>query len=96
MKQMSAADFKARCLAVMDQVRATGEPVTVTKRGVPVVRVVPAPAAAADALGFMAGKFRITGDIVSPATPLSDWSIFRDAPPPRPMRRRASRRTPAK
>lgn len=35
MKQMSAADFKARCLAVMDQVRSTGEPVTVTKRGVP-------------------------------------------------------------
>ncbi len=96
MKQMSAADFKARCLAVMDQIRATGEPVTVTKRGVPVVRVVPAPAAAADVLGFMAGKFRITGDIVSPATPLSDWSVLREAPPPRPQRRRKQCRTPAK
>ena len=39
MKQMPAAEFKASCLAVMDKVQATGEPIVVTKRGVPVVKL---------------------------------------------------------
>ena len=41
MKQMRASAFKARCLKVMDHVKATGEPVVVTKRGAPVVKVIP-------------------------------------------------------
>lgn len=72
MKQMSAAEFKAKCLAVMDRVRATGEPVVVTKRGKPVVRVAPAPVAGRSPLGSLAGTFEITGDIVGPASDLSD------------------------
>jgi prevent-host-death family protein len=39
-KIMSASSFKARCLAVLDEVAATGRPVLVTKRGKPVARVV--------------------------------------------------------
>lgn len=39
--KMSASEFKARCLAVLDEVRATGEPVVITKRGRVVARVVP-------------------------------------------------------
>ena len=60
MKQMPAAEFKASCLAVMDNVQATGEPVVVTKRGVPVVKLVPA-GGKDDIFGFMAGEFRIVG-----------------------------------
>ena len=41
-KIMSASRFKAECLAVLDEVAATGAPVLVTKRGKPVARVVPA------------------------------------------------------
>jgi len=41
MKQMRASDFKARCLSVMNDVQATGEPVIVTKRGKPVVKSFP-------------------------------------------------------
>jgi prevent-host-death family protein len=66
MKQMPAGAFKARCLTVMKQVRATGEPVIVTKRGVPVVRVVPIEAENNDIFGFMSGRVRIVGDIESP------------------------------
>jgi prevent-host-death family protein len=36
-----ASRFKATCLAVLDEVERTGRPVVVTKRGRPVVRVVP-------------------------------------------------------
>ena len=66
MKHMPAGDFKARCLAVMKRVQATGEPVIVTKRGAPVVKVVPVEAEKDDIFGFMAGKVKIVGDIESP------------------------------
>jgi prevent-host-death family protein len=38
---VSASDFKARCLALLDQVAITGTPLVVTKHGRPVARVVP-------------------------------------------------------
>jgi len=38
---MQASEFKARCLAVLDDVARTREEVVVTKRGVPVARLVP-------------------------------------------------------
>lgn len=41
-KYMSASAFKAQCLAVLDEIALTGQPVVVTKRGKPVARVVPA------------------------------------------------------
>jgi prevent-host-death family protein len=41
MRTMTAAEFKAKCLKVMDEVAETGEPVVVTKRGKPVARLVP-------------------------------------------------------
>jgi prevent-host-death family protein len=33
MRTMKASEFKAKCLQVLDEVRATGEPVQITKRG---------------------------------------------------------------
>jgi prevent-host-death family protein len=42
MKQIAAGEFKAQCLAIMDQVSGSGEPVVVTKHGKPVVKLVPA------------------------------------------------------
>jgi prevent-host-death family protein len=74
MKQMRASAFKACCLTVMDDVQATGEPVIVTKRGKPVVKVVPVESEN-DLFGFMAGKFKIVGDIESPVVPLKQWKI---------------------
>lgn len=40
MPSVSASQFKARCLALLDDVAATGEEIVVTKRGRPVARVV--------------------------------------------------------
>ncbi len=77
MKQMPASAFKARCLSVMDDVQATGEPLIVTKRGKPVVKVVPMKPEKDDIFGFMAGKFTIVGDIESPVVPLKQWKITR-------------------
>jgi prevent-host-death family protein len=77
MKQMRASAFKARCLSVMDDVQATGEPVIVTKRGRPVVKVVPVESEKNDLFGFMAGKFKIVGDIEAPVVPLKNWKVMK-------------------
>jgi antitoxin (DNA-binding transcriptional repressor) of toxin-antitoxin stability system len=50
----------------MKKVQATGELVIVTKRGVPVVKLVPIQSEKDDIFGFMAGKVKIVGDIESP------------------------------
>lgn len=40
-RSMAAGEFKARCLALLDEVAATGRPLMVTKRGRPVAKLVP-------------------------------------------------------
>ena len=77
MKRMQASAFKTKCLTVMNEVQATGEPVIVTKRGKPVVKVIPAEPEKGDILGFMAGEFEIVGDIESPVVPPSHWKIMK-------------------
>jgi prevent-host-death family protein len=40
-RRMAAGEFKARCLAVLDDVQLSGREVVITKRGRPVAKVVP-------------------------------------------------------
>jgi len=63
---MSAAEFKAKCLELMDTVASTGASIVVTKRGRPVARLSPVHARRGPGLGFMKGRIRILGDIMSP------------------------------
>jgi prevent-host-death family protein len=62
-----AAEFKAKCLALIDRVRERGEPITITKRGRVVARLVPA--GDEDERPWMAlrGRGRWTGDPFAPA-----------------------------
>jgi prevent-host-death family protein len=55
MKQVPAGKFKAQCLAIMDQVQRNGQPLLVTKRGKPVVKVVPADEGDQDIFGYLPG-----------------------------------------
>jgi prevent-host-death family protein len=72
-KQMPVGDFKARCLDVMKKVQATGEPIVITRRGVPVVKVVPIERGEDDIFGLMKGKVKIIGDIESPIP--VEWEV---------------------
>jgi prevent-host-death family protein len=63
---ISAAEFKAKCLELMDSVAATGASIVVTKRGRPVAQLSPVRARRESGLGFMKGRLRILGDIVAP------------------------------
>jgi prevent-host-death family protein len=40
-RTIAASTFKAECLALLDEVAASGQTIVVTKRGKPVARVVP-------------------------------------------------------
>lgn len=74
MQKMAAAQFKARCLAVMDHVSQSGRPVTITKHGRPVVKLVPASEGDDEIFGALAGIARIAGDIEN-TVPASDWEV---------------------
>ena len=76
MRQMPAGVFKARCLAVMKQIQSTGEPVVVTRRGTPVVKVVPVEQEHDSIFGFMRSKLKVIGDIDSPI-PLDEWKALK-------------------
>jgi prevent-host-death family protein len=65
-RAVSAGDFKARCLALMDEVRDTGGEYVITKHGTPVARLVPVKVERRPLLGSMTGTVTIRGDIVSP------------------------------
>lgn len=75
MKQIRTSASRARRPKAMDQARATGEPVVVTKRSAPVVHVIPVESQESDIFGFMAGEFVIVGDIESPPLPLRQGKI---------------------
>jgi prevent-host-death family protein len=74
---MTAGKFKAQCFRVIDRVNATREPVVITKKGRPIVKLVPAGPLAKDALGSLAGVIEIVGDIESPVEPPEAWDALR-------------------
>lgn len=63
---IKASEFKAKCLALMDQVAQTGRPVVITKNGKPVAELVPHRARERSARGILKNSLFVTGDIVSP------------------------------
>ncbi len=79
MEEIAISKFKATCLAVLERVRRTHQPIRVTRFGEPVAEVVPAAPAAKKkrVLGSMAGTGRIVGDIVSPASDEKDWEVLK-------------------
>ena len=76
MPEISATEFKARCLELMDRVRERGEVYVITKRGRRVAKLAPAdpPARTASVLGCLRGEIEILGDVVGPSSPLEAWN----------------------
>jgi len=75
MKAIPAGQFKARCLAIMDEVKAKRQAVVITKRGKPVAKLVPVEQEKDDIFGFYKakGKVEIKGDIVGPVLSPEEW-----------------------
>jgi prevent-host-death family protein len=65
-KTIAAGEFKAKCLALLDEVAETGQEIVVTKRGKPVARLAPI-----DEGPSLAGSILWQGDLISP---VMEWS----------------------
>jgi prevent-host-death family protein len=78
MKNLNATDFKAGCLALLDEVARTGEIITITKRGKPVAQVVPIrPSSRRYPQDMLRGTVETVGDVVSPALDSRAWETER-------------------
>ncbi len=75
MKTIKASEFKAKCLKIMDEVAATGEPVLITKNGEPVARLVPGRRRPRTLFGALKGSVSIEGDIIAPIR--TRWDALR-------------------
>ncbi len=63
---VSATEFKAKCLDILDRVKQTREEIVITKHGKPMAKLVPLPATGKNIFGYLAGSVEIHGDIVGP------------------------------
>ena len=74
MKKLNSSDFKARCLAILDEVERTGETVIVLKRGRPVAQLSPVfPREGKYPQDALKGTVEILGDVVDPVLPPEAW-----------------------
>ena len=70
--EVAAGEFKAQCLALLDEVAETGKEIVVTKRGKPVAKVVPI-----EPPKSLEGSVTILGDVMNIVDP-DEWEINRD------------------
>lgn len=65
-EKMKAGKFKAECLKIMEEVRRTRRKIIITKRNVPVAKLVPVDEKEPHTFGILKGTIHIKGDIVGP------------------------------
>jgi prevent-host-death family protein len=65
-QELSAAEFKAKCLKLMDTVQQNRTEIIITKRGKPIAKLIPFTEEPPAVFGFMADTVTILGDVVSP------------------------------
>jgi prevent-host-death family protein len=73
MKKIAAGTFKVHCLALMDEVQSKRESIVITKRGKAVAKLVPVGKEKDEIFGFLKGKGKILGDVVSPILSPEEW-----------------------
>jgi prevent-host-death family protein len=80
MQEIAISVFKAKCLAILQRVEETKEPIRITRHGKPVAEVIPASQTVDRAawIGSLKGKIKILGDIVSPVIDLDEIEALRD------------------
>jgi prevent-host-death family protein len=85
MRSMAVGEFKAKCLAVIEEVKTTGETVLLTKRGMPVARVtslIEIPREKGSILGRLQSLGKIQGDVVTSDLSDEEWDRMSDEPWP--------------
>ena len=75
MLEVNISDFKARCLALLENVERTGECLTILKRGKPIALVSP-PIRENYSQVQLFGSVECIGDVISPAMPEEEWGCL--------------------
>jgi prevent-host-death family protein len=80
MEEIAISEFKAKCLALLERVRKTKQPIRITRHGEPVAEIVPTQVLEdrASWIASMQGSGETLGDIIYPATDEDDWEVLRD------------------
>jgi len=65
-RRITGSEFKAKCLALMDEVARTGVAIVITKHGKPVAELVPYRPRKPHVRGIFKNELFIDGDIISP------------------------------
>jgi len=81
-REIAAGEFKAKCLALIDEVSRTGQEVVITKRGKPSAKLIPFPRAEKKKpfIGRLEGIIEIVGDpddLIKPVFPEEDWDMLK-------------------
>ncbi|PYS06200.1 MAG: type II toxin-antitoxin system prevent-host-death family antitoxin [Acidobacteria bacterium] len=74
--QISAAQFKARCLELMDRVSGRRQEFIITKHGRPVAKLVPIEEERSPVFGYMKNAVVSYGDLISPVE--ETWEVETD------------------
>jgi prevent-host-death family protein len=80
MRELAISEFKAKCLALLERVRKTKQPIRITRHGKPVAEVIP-PTPSVDRskwIGSLEGSMEFRGDIISPASDEDEWEVLQD------------------
>ncbi|MGL5075349.1 MAG: type II toxin-antitoxin system Phd/YefM family antitoxin [Waterburya sp.] len=77
MKKVQISTFKAQCLRLLDEVNRTGETLTVTRNGKPLVVVTPITDTKTRAeFGVAKETGKVLEDLITPATDPSEWEVL--------------------
>lgn len=71
MIQISAGEFKAKCLKLMDIAEQKHETIVITKRGLPIAKLVPYEDKPSHLFGFLKNSVSIKGNLVESIK--EDW-----------------------
>ena len=77
---VTISKFKATCLALLNKVKRTGQPILVTRRGEPIALVSPPPEPEKPDswLGMFQSRGKIVGDIVPPILDQTVWEVLKE------------------
>ena len=79
-QEVAISEFKAKCLALLEEVDKTKISLRVTRRGRPIAEVIPTSPNMEERswLGSMSDSMEITGDVVSPVIEIQEMEALKN------------------
>jgi len=72
-KKIPAGQFKTHCLQLMDEIKKNHTTIIITKRGIPVAKLIPFDNEPVNLFGALKSNIHIKGDIIAPMD--ESWDV---------------------